>query len=151
MNSDLEKELETNLRDINEEDRKGLKVDVLQRLIKKLEKDEDSDIAQDLERLIQDLPGSPIDRMRRKACRKSLRAIQKKVKKAFGYVERGTLKDGYMGAWLAIGIALGAGIDSGAGEGSGSGVGIGIIAGLLIGISVGRAEEKKAERKGLVY
>ena len=147
MTSNLKEELEIRTRNMNEADQTKLKIDVLERLIKKVEKDQNNEIEEDLERLIQQIPNTPIDTATHKPFRQSLKKVQKKAKKAFGYVERGSLKGAYVGSWIAIGIAIGAGIDFG----SGSGAGIGIVFGVIMGAAIGGVEEKKAERKGLIY
>jgi len=150
MKVELQQALEAQVKDLNEEDRKKLKIDVLQRLIKKLEHDEHPEIEANLERLIQDVPKAAVDPHTRKAYRKSRQAIQVKARKAFGYVEKGSLKREASGSWMGLGIALGVAMGAGM-DNPGAGIGIGIAIGAGIGASKGTKDEKKAEQAGLIY
>ena len=77
MKSNLEQKLDARIKNVNDRDRKKLKIDLLRRLIKKLENDENQDIERALDSLIQQMPSSPVERTARKTIRKSLSEIQK--------------------------------------------------------------------------
>ena len=62
MKVELQQALEAELKNLNEEDHKKLKIHVLKRLIQKMKHDENSEIEQELENLIQQVPNSPMDR-----------------------------------------------------------------------------------------
>lgn len=150
MNNRLIQEFEDQTKNLNKGDRKKLKINVLKRLINKLEKDENGEIEQALEHLISQIPKPPVDRTARKSFKKSLTRLQKTVEKTFGYIEKGSFQGKYIGQWVGIGIALGVAFGAGVNN-PGVGIAIGISIGAAIGTSVGASAEKKAENKGLVY
>lgn len=150
MNPTLQQTLEALRKPLSEADSKKLKLEVIQRLLIKLEREEHAEIEQDMERLIQQIPDAAKDSAIRKSFLKSLNAIQNKVKQAFGYVERGSLKGSFLGVGMAMGLCMGAGIGS-VSEGMGFGVGLGMMIGLIIGLVMGGGREKKAEEAGLMY
>lgn len=150
MKTNLLEVIENQVTDLEEKEKTKLKIDVLQRLIRKLDKDEHNEIEEDLKHLIQQIPNRPVDHVPRKAFLKALINVQKKVTKSFGYVERGSVKSGLIGVWAAFGIAVGAGVGSQFG-GPGEGAALGVILCLIIGVSIGIVRERKAENEGLSY
>ncbi|MEM9328461.1 MAG: hypothetical protein AAGA85_22525 [Bacteroidota bacterium] len=149
MNHFIKEELENRAKDIDDGDKKKLKIDLLGRLIDKLENDEHSEIEQGFASLVQQLSRSPINRATQKSFRKSLRSIQKQAKTAFGYVEKGSVVGSSMALGVALGVSLGITV-FGSGE-PGSGIGIGVGVGIAIGVGLGSAKEKKLEKQGLLY
>ncbi len=83
-----------------------------------------------------------------KEYKRDFNVLKKLVRKTYGFIKKGTLKEESIGAGVAIGVALGVAIPSG---GNVAFMSIGIPIGIAIGAGIGRKREKEAEEKGLLY
>ncbi|GEM_PF-1352820 len=152
MKSSIQQDFEKYAERLSETGHRTYKTDVIKSLIAKLKNDEDQEIESDLEELVGQLADPPRERAEQRAFKRSLDAIQDKVKKVFGYAEKGSLKAKYIGIGITFGLVFGAAIFNQTGPNDpGSGAGAGMVIGIVIAIIAGASEEKKAEKKGLLY
>ena len=73
--------------------------------------------------------------------------LKKKVIDEFGYYQKGSLVEKYVGFGLVFGVAIGAGFSSFSAAYSGAGIAIG----LAIGAGIGTKKEKDEEEAGNIY
>jgi len=78
---------------------------------------------------------------------KEFELLKKKVIDEFGYYQKGSIVEKYVGFGLVFGVAIGAGFSSFSAAFSGAGIAIG----LAIGAGIGTKKEKEEEEAGNIY
>ncbi|MEO0471574.1 MAG: hypothetical protein AAF206_18230 [Bacteroidota bacterium] len=142
--------IENHAQTLTRSERKKLRLEVLLRLVQKLEEAENDEMEAELVQLFEQMPDSPVESESQKTFRAALKQTKRIVRDRLGYVEKGSLRVRHHG--LAVVLGMVAGILLGSAMGNvGVGIGIGVCLGLVVSTRIGLAEEKKAQEKGLVY
>jgi len=129
---------------LNQDQKKFLYLDHLKSLIKTMDKNENHDFDEELEKLLELLKpvGEDYQRETRKPYIKQYQQIKSKARKKYGYIQKGTAYGEYMGILFPFGVAYGIIFDNLA-----LGIGFGLLAASIVSMWV----EKNAEKKGLVF
>ena len=130
---------------ISENDNKKLRLEVLLRLLDKLEPLDDSVLNEHILNLINRLNNLKPEDYR--SFKKEFTKIRNYVSKNHKIYAKGELQQTYMAIGISIGIAIGAGMMTF----NSAGIGVGIAIGVAIGLSIGTSKEKQEEEKGNIY
>ncbi|MDX8367725.1 hypothetical protein [Cytobacillus sp. IB215665] len=154
-------EIENLVKELDEQKKKKLKIDVLMRMLNMLKDEPNHKLLSDFDELKKLLTEviQHYNKTKIKVYRQYFHNIQEAVEKEFGYVEKGALIGRYVGIWIAMGsgiglimgMIIGSGIDN-IGVGVALGPGFGTAIGIVIGSGIiGTSKEKEADSKGLTY
>lgn len=141
-------EIEYVTRDFDKKMIKKLRIESLINLNKKLrdlesEKVEKSFI--ELKRILRNIADKEPEQYR--LYRKEIEILKRIVIDEFGYYQKGSITEKYVGFGLVFGVAIGAGLSSAATALSG----VGIAVGLAIGALIGAKKEQLEEEVGNIY
>ena len=154
MKIDLNQKFESRTKHLDSKNKKRIKIEVIGRLVQKLNRTDNNQIKINLEKLIEQVPNTPIEpRQARKFLRK-LKHIQKEIKKEFGYVQKESIQAWYNCWAIGFGTSIGAGFGSEFYKSPSLEEGIGFVIGIMAAVAfttIGSRKEKRAEAAGLTY
>ena len=154
MKNNLKQKLSDRSKHLDSKNQKKLNIDLLERLIIKLEQQDHYRIETGLGQITEQIPSSPIDRKKQRTFRKALSKLQKEAKKEFGYIEKGRIKAVYTGWGIGLGSSIGAVLSFQTNSGSLLPTGLGFTIGFFLGIilaGIGARKEREAEEAELLY
>lgn len=132
---------------LEDKERKSLQIDVLLRLLTKLEAETNETIDQLVQDVVNELKAVIQEEQHPKAYKKAVQLLRKTVRNDLGYTAKGQLKEEAIGMGIALGVAFGgAFITLGAAF-----IGLGLPIGLAIGVAIGQSRETEAEKNGKTY
>ena len=132
---------------LDEKERKSLHIDVLLRLLEKIEPELNDTLKEQVEDVIAKLKTVIQENENTKEYKKAYRLLTKTVRSELGYTPKGQLKDESLAMGIALGVAFGgAFLSFGVAF-----IGVGLPIGLAIGIAIGQSKEQQAEKDGKIY
>jgi hypothetical protein len=132
---------------LDEKTRKVLQIDLLERLLDKVEPELNETLEQLIQNALNELKSITQEDGSKKDYLKAYRLLRKTVRNDLGYTAKGQLKEESIAMGIALGVAFGAAfLTFGVAF-----IGVGLPIGLAIGVAIGQSKEQEAEKNNKTY